>query len=75
MYGNPNAKVEYSYKQFFEEAMELIPNLRYIPQNNIPLDEILAEVAVQALLKDKPAPIAKAVLTIYRRYGEVLFKP
>lgn len=74
-YGNPRAAVSCTYREFFTEAMSILPNLRFMPQDSGPIDELLNEVAVTAFLKQVQAPHAREVLQTYRRYGEVMFKP
>lgn len=74
-YGNPNAKVSCTYKEFFEEVMNLVPKLKYTPQNQLALHDILTEASVQAFLKEEKAPLVKEVFVTFRRFGEVHFKP
>lgn len=75
MYGNPNARVPFTYKEFFNEAMAVIPSLRFIPQGQMPVHELCMDIAVESFLKQKPAPLTREVLTTFRKYGEVTFKP
>jgi hypothetical protein len=74
-YGNPKATVTCTYREFFAEAMTILPNLRFIPQGQAPIDELLNEVAVTAFLKDAKAPCTREVMSTYRKYGEVMFRP
>lgn len=75
-YGNqPRASVSCTYREFFTEAMSILPNLRFIAQGQAPIDEILNEVAIEAFMKEKPAPHAREVIQTYRKYGEVYFRP
>lgn len=72
---NPNARVPFTYREFFAEAMQVLPKLRYVDQNNVALYDLCTTIAVEAFLLDKQAPLTKQVMMTINRYNEVSFKP
>lgn len=74
MYGNPNARVSCTYREFMEELMTILPSLKFISQNELPLNEISTEAAMTAFVKKIDAPLLREVLITQKRYGMILFK-